>query len=94
MYVAIATISIDQSERTLLLQVYLGFVQDFGSNGETGVISQEFVKSGNFEVDIFGLRYPAQSVSPQPAPPIRVANEGIKPVFGALDRYLLCTIVG
>ena len=50
--------------------VCLGFVQDFGADGEAEIIGQEWVKSGNFEVDIFGVRYPAQCrVNPPVLPP-------------------------
>ena len=53
-------------------QVCLGFVQDFADDGESGVIGPDFVKTGNFEVDIFGVRYPAQCRLNPPVLPTKV----------------------
>ena len=39
---------------------------------QSGVISPEFVKTGNFEVDIFGVRYPAQCRLNPPVLPTKV----------------------
>jgi len=57
-------------------QVCLGFVQDFSSTGEAGVINQDFIKTGNFEVDIFGVRYPATCRLNPPMLPKKVMLEG------------------
>ena len=58
-------------------QVCLGFVQDFSSTGEAGVITQDFVKTGNFEVDIFGVRYPATCRLNPPVLPKKVIQTNI-----------------
>ena len=42
---------------------------------QSGVISPEFVKTGNFEVDIFGVRYPAQCRLNPPVLPTKVKIE-------------------
>jgi len=58
-------------------QICLGFVQDFsGSDGEAVAVCQDFVKSGEFEVEVFGVRYPAQCRLNPPVLPKKVMLEG------------------
>lgn len=58
-------------------QICLGFVQDFHpETKEPQVISNEFVKSGEFEVDIFGVRFPAEARVNPPVLPKKVVLEG------------------
>jgi len=58
-------------------QICLGFVQDFsGEGGQPVHIGQNFVKSGDFEVEVFGTRYPAQCRLNPPVLPKKVMLEG------------------
>ena len=57
--------------------VCLGFVQDFSSSGQPGVITADFVKTGNFEIDIFGVRYPASAHLRPPVLPKKISLEGL-----------------
>lgn len=41
-------------------QVCLGFVQNLDNNGNTLPVSNEYVMSGEYEVEIGGIRYPAK----------------------------------
>ena len=45
------------------------------------MIGPEFVKSGNFEVDIFGVRYPAQCRLNPPVLPTKVSSIIIDAIF-------------
>lgn len=38
----------------------MGFVQNFDDKGNPQVVSNDYVMSGNYEVDIAGIRFPAK----------------------------------
>jgi pyruvate dehydrogenase phosphatase regulatory subunit len=38
----------------------LGFVHKFDDNGTAQVVTPEYITSGQYEVDIAGIRYPAK----------------------------------
>lgn len=38
----------------------LGFVQNFDHKGTTQVVTPEYITTGEYEVDIAGIRYPAK----------------------------------
>jgi pyruvate dehydrogenase phosphatase regulatory subunit len=40
--------------------VCLGFVQNFDHKGTTQVVTPEYITTGEYEVDIAGIRYPAK----------------------------------
>lgn len=44
----------------ILFQVCLGFVQNFDDQGRAQVVTPEYVTTGQYEVDIAGIRYPAK----------------------------------
>ena len=54
--------------------IALGFVQDKDEQGEARFIGQDFVKSGDFEVEIAGMRYPAQCRLTPPVLPKKVTT--------------------
>jgi hypothetical protein len=44
----------------LLFQVCLGFVQNFDDTGTAQVVTPEYITTGQYEVNIAGIRYPAK----------------------------------
>ncbi|XP_076649789.1 pyruvate dehydrogenase phosphatase regulatory subunit, mitochondrial [Halictus rubicundus] len=45
---------------TFRKQVCLGFIQNFDSQGQPQEVSNEYVLSGDYEVDVAGMRFPAK----------------------------------
>lgn len=37
----------------------IGFVHDFDENGDKRVVNDAYVRSGDYEIEIAGIRYPA-----------------------------------
>lgn len=42
------------------MQVCLGFIQNIDEKGRTQVVTNEYVLSGDYEVDVAGIRYRAK----------------------------------
>jgi len=53
-------------------QVCLGFIKNLDADGQPQVIDKEYVTSGEFEVDILGIKYPATARLYQPKLPKKV----------------------
>lgn len=59
----------------LLLQVCLGFVQNFDDKGIAQVVTPEYVTTGQYEVDIAGIRYAAKVNLHSPNLPTRYPDK-------------------
>ena len=51
-------------------------MQDLSSSSQS-TITADFVKTGNFEIDIFGVRYPASAHLRPPVLPKKISLEGL-----------------
>ena len=61
---------------SLKKHVAIGFVHDFEADGVTKkVVSDDYVKSGDYEIEIAGIRYPAKVRLTPPVLPARIRAE-------------------
>ncbi|XP_054274258.1 pyruvate dehydrogenase phosphatase regulatory subunit, mitochondrial isoform X2 [Macrosteles quadrilineatus] len=73
---------------TLKRMVCLGFVQNFDGKGDTQVVTNEYVLSGSYEVDIGGIRYPAKVNLHSPNLPTKYPDQEREGYFATRDKMV------
>lgn len=66
----------------------LGFVQNLDKNGNMLPVSNEYVMSGEYEVEIAGIRYPAKVNINSPNLPTKYPDKERESYFATRDKMV------
>ncbi|XP_046665146.1 pyruvate dehydrogenase phosphatase regulatory subunit, mitochondrial isoform X1 [Homalodisca vitripennis] len=73
---------------TLKRMVCLGFVQNLDAQGNPQVVTNDYVMSGQYEVDIAGIRYPAKVGLHSPNLPTKYPDQEREGYFATRDKMV------
>ncbi|XP_043248408.1 pyruvate dehydrogenase phosphatase regulatory subunit, mitochondrial [Colletes gigas] len=74
---------------TFKKQVCLGFIQNFDSQGQRQEVTNEYVLSGDYEVDVAGIKYPAKCHLHSPNLPTKFPDKERDSYHATRDHYLV-----
>lgn len=72
----------------VMFQVCLGFVKNLDSKGNQQIVSNDYVLSGNYEVDIGGVRFPAKVNLHSPNLPTKFPDQERDAYIATRDKMI------
>jgi len=73
----------------MMFQVCLGFVQNFDSKGQSQEVTNEYILSGDYEVNVAGIMYPAKCHLHSPNLPTKFPDKERDAYHATRDQHSL-----